>query len=842
MLNRLVNMLLRELLYSCRNLWKAPAFAITAILTLAIGIGASTAVFTVVDSVILKPLNYRDSGKLVVLWERVKFLASESSPYVGANPRHEAYWHDHNSAFSDICLLSVGTRGVSLAADHPHLVGNIRAQANFLNVLGVSPAMGRNFVPGDDVQGHDTVVIITYSMWQNLFHGDPHVLGKTLRIADVPYQVIGVLPQDFQFPKRNVLSSLPAKQSVASAPPVEIVTPAVVNPYKFGWNSDYGNWLTIARLKPGISMRQAESQMNILQREIVDQMPASERSIGNDTLAAYVQPMQDAIVDKSRSGLWMLMAAVIGLMLIACVNLANTQLSRAVSREREAGIRSALGAGSWQLMWSSLSESVVVAVIGGATGVLLAVGALDLFKRYAPIDLPRLAEVHPNYVVLFFALLLVTGCALFFGIAPALHFVRTDPQQALQQNSGRVQGARHGHRLRLTLIGLQVFGCTALLLLTGLFAKSLMTMLNSDRGFDTGNVVVAEVNSRGHVYESVPTRIAFADGVLDRLRSLPGVKSVAVGSAMPLEGETWIDGIFRPDQPNPHPPLCNIRWVSPEYFQLLRERLVAGRFFEERDRDANNAIISEASARAAWPRENPVGRPVRFQDTIFTIVGVVADSRTNSLKDAPVNMVYLPSHNYAPFPMVFMARSAQAPDALTSDVRRAIWNQDPEVTIARVKTLDTQVKDSLASERFQTFLLIGFGVAALLLAMLGVYGVLSYIVAGRTQEFGLRMALGASRQSIYSLTMSEASVPVLAGLVGGWAASALAGNLVQKLLYGVHAIDWPVTANGRPAFHRLCNGRCFPARPSCRQYRPNAGFAHGIAPGRRTHRFILWIV
>lgn len=785
-------MLLRELRYTFRNLSKAPGFALTAILTLAIGIGASTAVFTVVDSVILKPLSYRDSGKLVVIWERVKFLATESAPYTGPNPRHEAYWQDHNRAFSNLSLLAVGTRGVSLGVDHPHLVGSIRAQPNFLDALAVTPTMGRNFVPADAVQGHDTVVIITYSMWQTLFHGDPHVLGKTLRIADTPYQVIGVLPRDFQFPKRNVLSPFPSKQGIVAAPPVEIVTPAVIDPrYGYGWNSDYGNWLTIARLKPGITAQQAEAQLNILQREIVDQMPASDRSPGTDSLLAYVQPMQAALVDKSRHGLWMLMAAVISLMLIACVNLANAQLGRAVSREREAAVRSALGAGNWQLMWSSLSESVVLAIVGGTAGVLLGFNALALFGRYAPIDLPRMTEVHPNYTVLFFALFLIIGAALFFGIAPALHFVRTDPQQALQQNNGRVQGTRQGHRLRLSLIGVQVFGSTALLLITGLFVKSLATLLHNDRGFDTGNVVVAEVNPRGHVYDDLQPRIRFDDGVLERLHSLPGVSSVALGSAMPLEGETWLEGIVRSDKPTDHPPLCNVRWVSSDYFKLLRERLISGRFFEARDRVA---VISEASARAAWPGENPVGRQVTWRHNLFTIVGVVADSRTNSLKDAPVNMLYLPYRTLAPFPSVFMARSTQSPDTLLSQVRRAIWDQDPEVTIVRVKTLDAQVKDSLSTERFQTFILIGFGTAALLLAMLGVYGVLSYVVAGRTQEFGLRMALGASRQSIYSLTMSEAAVPVFVGLLGGWAASALAGNGVEKLLYGVNSFDWSVTA------------------------------------------------
>ncbi len=785
-------MIIAEIKYAFRNLWKAPGFALTAILTLALGIGASTAVFTVVDSVILKPLSYRDSGNLVVIWERVKFLSTRSSnPYTGPNPRHEAVWKERSTSFSDLCLLGTGTRGVSIGVDHPHLVGSIRAQPSFLNVLQVNPFLGRNFVPSDAVKGHDQVAILAYSLWQSMFHGDQNAIGKSIRLGGVPYTVIGVLPKNFQFPKRSVLNSFPSKQSVATGQPIEIVTPVVINPNDYGWNSDYGNWIALGRLKPGISASQATAQLNILQRQILSEMPASERG-SPDSLLAYVQPMQDAMVGNSRRGLWMLLAAVIGLMLIACLNLANAQLGRAVSRERETAVRTALGASRWQLVWTALSESLVLSIAGGTAGILLALTGLALFRRYTPIDLPRMAEVQPNVSMLLFAALTVLCSTVLFGIMPAISLVRMDPQTALQQNSARAQGSRQGRHLRLTLIGLQVFGCTALLLITGLFAKSLVTLLQSDRGFDTANIVTAEVNLRAQAYDKLQQRVAFDDGVLARLRSLPGVKSVALVSAMPLEGETWIDGIRRPDKHVDHPPLWNMRWVSPQYFELMRERLVAGRFFEERDRDTNNAVISESSAKAGWPGEDPVGRQFKWWDRICTVIGVVADTRTNSLKIPPANMVYLSYRTNPPYATFFMARTEQNPEALISDVRRAIWDQDPEVTIARIKTMDSQVKDSLAAERFQTFTLIAFGIAALLLAMLGVYGVLSYIVAGRTQEIGVRMALGATRQSIYSLTFSEAAIPVTIGLVCGWAASVAAGKLVQKLLYGVTAMDWTV--------------------------------------------------
>lgn len=789
-------MLLRELTYSARNLLRAPIFAITAILTLALGVAASTAVFTVVDSVILKPLSYRESGQLVIIWEKVKFLTTAAEPYTGANPRHEVFWADHTKAFSGLCLLNVGTRGVSIGVDHPRLIGSLSAQANLLDILKVTPLLGRKFVASDDIAGHDKIAIITYSLWQNLFHGDAKAVGRTLHIAGTPYQIVGVLPNGFHFPKRSVLSSFPSKQSTTTAPPVEILLPLAIDPGSYGWNSDYGNWVALGRLKPGISVSQAEAEMNILQKEIVDLMPAGQRERGRDTLLAFVQPMQDAMIGSSRNNLWTLMAAVIGLMLIACVNLANAQLARAVSREREAAVRSALGARKWHLIWSSLSESLLLSVIGGAAGVLLAFGALAVFRANAPFDLPRMNEIHPNLSVLGFAIVILIGSALLFGVMPAINFVRTDPQKALQQNSARTQGSRRSRRLRFTLIGVQVFGCTALLLVTGLFAKSLATMLRTDRGLDTTNVVTAQVNlpgADGQAYEKNQRRAAFDDRVLSRLGRLPGVQSAALYSTMPLEGETWIDDIARPDKHTEHNALANIRWVSPGYFELMRERLIAGRFFERRDRNAKNAVISESAARAIWPKENPVGRPFKLHDRLYTVIGIVADSRTNSLKLPATSMIYLDYHDNPPYATFFMVKSSQNPQALVSDVRRAIWAQDPEVTIARVKTLDAQVKDSLSAERFQTFILIAFGIAALLLAMLGIYGILSYSVAGRTQEIGLRMALGATRQGIYSLTLSEAAAPVFSGLTAGWFAGVLAGKLVQKLLCGVTAIDFSVT-------------------------------------------------
>ncbi len=788
-----LEILMQDLRYAWRTLRKSPGFAVTAILTLALGIGASTAVFTLVDSVVLKPLAYRDSGSLVVAWERVKFLSDDK---VGPNPRHWDLWRQRATAFEDLTLLRHSTTGVMLGAEHPVLVEIVAALPNVFDVLQVKPMLGRGFAPEDGVKGRDNVAVLTYDLWQSMFDGDPNVVGTTVRMSSVPRQVIGVLPAGFHFPNANALRSFNSSQQASGVSEPEVFLPAVIKFSDFSWGGDYGNWVAMGRLRPGFTTGQADAQLNAIAAQILDQKPMWGRGdYPAGSLSAWVQPLQEAVVGDSKTALWLLMAAVIGLMLIACLNLANAQLGRALARRREAAMRVALGAAKGRLMWNALAENLVLAVLGGAGGVLLAAGGLSLFRRYSPVDLPRMVEVHLNPNVLLFSVVLTMGASVLCGMLPVLRLLRTDPQAALQQNNSRAIGGSHSRGVRNALIGLQVFGCTALLLVTGLFSKSLLHLLQQDKGFDTGNVTVAEVRLPPVTFEADQKRVAFDDAVLANLRAIPGVESAGLVSAMPLEGETWIDGLIRVDRPNQQPPEFNLRWVSPGYFETTRQKIVAGRLFEERDRNLNSVVLSAGAARALWGSESPIGGQVRSGghfDTILTVIGVVADSRNASLKSAPVRTAYLHYKNLPPYTTYFFARGALPSAALASRMRQAIWNYAGDVTIARVKTMDSQIADSLAGERFQTLVLLGFGMAALLIAMLGIYGVLSYSVNVRRQEIGVRMALGASRINIYRLTLLEAGVPVLLGLAAGLAASLAAGNVIGKLLNGVQVMDPPV--------------------------------------------------
>ena len=783
--------LLQDLRYAGRTLRKSPGFALTAILTLALGIGASTAVFTVVDSVVLKPMAYRDSGRLVVAWERVKFLSDDR---LGPNPRHWDLWRQRASAFESLTLLRISTTAVTLGADHPVLVAGAMAWPNLFDLLEVKPLLGRVFSPEDGVKGRDGVALLTYDLWQSMFQGDPNIVGKTVRLANVPRQIVGVLPASFHFPNANALKSHSAQQTVSGVREPAVFIPAVLDFNTYSLGGDYGNWVALGRLRAGVSAPQAASQLNTVENQIIEQMPADAKAdYPAGGLVAIVQPLQEAVVGNSKTALWLLMAAVIGLMLIACVNLANAQLGRALVRQREAAMRAALGAARGRLVWNSLVENLILAVAGGLAGVLFADGALNLFRHYSPVDLPRMAEVHLNATVLFFSVALTAGASVLCGMLPAFRLLRTDPQAILQSNNHRTVGG-HSHGMRNALIGLQVFGCTALLLVTGLFSKSLLHLLSQDKGFDTSNTTVAEARTPAAGYEGEPKRVAFDDAVLQRVRAIPGVDSAGLVSAMPLDGETWIDGLQRMDRLGQHGPEVNLRWVSPGYFETTRQRLVAGRFFEERDRNLNSIVLSESAARALWENDNPIGGQVKTggggdRKSPLTVIGVVADSRNASLKAAPVKTAYLHYKDNPPYTMYFFARGVLPAAAIASSMRQAIWSSAPDMVVARVKTMDSQVVDSLASERFQTLVLAGFGLAALLIAMLGIYGVLSYSVSVRRQEIGVRMALGASRGSVYRLTMFAACVPVLAGLVSGLAASIAAGRIVGKLLYGVRVLD-----------------------------------------------------
>jgi predicted permease len=777
--------ILQDIRYGLRQLRKSPSFTLTAILTLAFGIGATTTLFSIVDGVLLKPLAYRDSGRLVVVWEKVRFL-EKLFPYTGANPRHFDNWRKNSTTFEDLTILQQGSTGVGLTNDHPRLVGKITALPNLLDILGVQPVLGRNFLPEEATPGKEKVAILSWHLWQTLYNADPNITGRTIQIADAPYQVVGVLPKNFYFPKANELAPSPLARQL---PDNEVLTPLAIDFNDFGLNSDYGNYVPLARLKPGVTIAQAQENLNALDDTLARQIPPAELDgPAHGAFSTYIQPMKEALVGKTSARLWLLMAAVFSVLLIACINLANAQLARLVSRDREAAVRSALGASASRILQSALAEILLLSVTGGILGIALAFFAVHRLSAYTQLAIPRTQTISVNLTVLAVSILLTVGAASIFGLLPALRLLRIKPLQALQNSRGS-SSTRRSALLRRWLIGAQVFACTTLLLLAGLFAKSLLHLSTFDKGFSVDHVIAADINLQGNDFKDDKVRAAFDDGVLAKLRTLPSVQSVSLVSSMILEGERWIDGVTPVDAPTHTSALANYRWISPSYFDTLRQPIVEGRALDDRDRDLPNAVISQTTAKAVWPGRSALGRQFFVHDKPFTVVGIVADAHSNSLRDAPVNMVYLPFNNKPPYATYFLVRTTQNPQLLAESIRSTIWSYNPNVTIARIHTLDSQISDSLAPEHLQTAIFVAFGAAALLLALLGIYGTLSYSVEARTQEVGLRMALGATRESVYRLMLGTIVAPVIAGLALGCVASFAIGRSLASLLYGTTSAD-----------------------------------------------------
>jgi predicted permease len=785
----LLEHLTRDLRFAVRQLRRSPGFALTAILTLALGIGAVTSVFSVVDAVLLKPFAFREPGRLVVMREVEEELSRQMSA-VPDNYRHYLRLKKDSKTIEDAAIFSQAGASVSPTGDRPRIVGAVLTSPTLFRTLGVQPMLGRDFVDSDAQKGASRVAVITYGAWQTFFGGDSKAVGQDLRIDGNPTTVIGVLPPAMFLPRIAIAPK------IAFGPQLETMVYEPRTPSDWDLRNDTGNfnYRVIARLKSGATVAQASAELETLQRAytLSARLPMH--------LGISLTPLAADVTAGISGALWLMFAAVVGLLLIACVNLANLQLARAVTAERETAVRAALGASRNQLVMARLAESFVLAVAGGAAGVALAFAGVRLLMALVPANVPRLNEVSVSIPVLLFAAGLSILSALSFGILPALRSLRVHPQAALQANSSRSANTQESRRTRSLLVAAQVACTVVLLIVTSLVLRSFSHLLRQNRGFDSSHVTLAQVDlfspQYGDKLPNVKTvKLAFADRTIAALQQLPGVRSVAISSAAPMTGETWIDDLTRPDHPLPEAqrPLINLRWINQDFMATMQIPLVAGRDLSAADR-ANPyvALISERAARDGFPGENPIGRKISNivpddQHTV-TVVGVVADSRINGLKDAAA-MVYLPYWAYTPWTISFLVSSSQTSDALIPEMRRAIWSIDPQVAIPSLKSMDEQVSDSVATDRFQALVLTSFGAAALLLALLGVYGVLAYSVSLRQQEFGIRIALGSGKAALMKLVLRQAAYSVLVGAGVGLALSFLALRWVRSLLYETPVMD-----------------------------------------------------
>jgi len=787
---------LRDVRIALRQLRRSPGFALTAILTLALGIGAVTAMFSVVNTVLLKPFAFPDQDRLVVLRE---ILVQEHDKRVEApdNYRHIMRLKNTAKTLEDIAIIQTRGLSVSPSGDRPNIVGALEVSPNFFRVLGIQPAMGRDFLPSEARAGADQVLILSYEAWQTLLHGDPGAVGKTVRVSDQPFTVVGVLPAGVRFPQIAMAHGMTFQEAARS---VLLYTPFVPTDHDLQTDMGNFNYKSIARLKPGVTLAQANAELEGLQQaySVSAHLPLH--------FGIAVTPLAKDVTANISGALWMLFAAVGSVLLIACVNLANLQLARAANAERETAVRAALGASGVRLFRLRLTESLVLAAIGGTAGAALAVVGVRLLVAMAPNAIQRLDEVHVSLPVLAFAAAISIAAALLFGTLPALRSLRVPPQLALQANSARTTSTREGRRTRNLLVAGQVACTLTLLVVTALVLRSFSRLLHQDRGFDTSHVTVAQVDLFAPAYDdSRPNfpaaKLAFADRVLTALRQLPGVQSASITSAAPLTGETWVDTLQRPDHPVPQAdelPI-NVRFIDQDYLRTMQVPLVAGRNFTADDRAYPLvALISEQTARKGFPGENPIGKEMSNLlpgvPAGVRIVGVLADTRINGLRDTAA-MVYIPYWVFTHWTLSFLVRSPQPAGTLIPEMQRVIWQADPKVAIPAINTLDDQVNDSVASERFQAIVLTSFGAVALLLASLGVYGVLAYSVSLRRQEFGIRIALGSGKSALVQLVLRQAAVSVLLGTGAGLLMTLVVLRWVRSLLYETPIAD-PVAILG----------------------------------------------
>ncbi|MGO8788691.1 MAG: ADOP family duplicated permease [Terriglobia bacterium] len=778
---------LQDLRYGARMLRKNPGFTAVAVLTLALGIGANTAIFSMVNSILLRPLAYREAQKLYLVREIVPEL-SQTYPTLPANLPNFRVWQRECHSFEDIAIIEPFNMTLTSNGDAEQIPGG-RASANLFDVLGIVPQLGRAFLPQEDTPGHDQVVMLTDAFWRGRFHADPAIVGRSLTLNGKPYQVVGVLPTSFRFPKGAQLGGL-----VEFPPQTDYFKPLGLDLKDFDVIGEF-DFAAIARLKPGTSARQAVAELNVIQARI-----AKDAKEGVN-LRAELLPLENQVVGTARRGLLLLLAGVGAVLLIVCLNLANLLLVRVPARVREAGIRTALGASRARLARQLLTESALLAILGGILGIGLAYFGLRWLVAVAPANLPRIDEVHVDARVLWFMAVVSVLVGVVFGALPAWCVTHAQPQAALKAGAVTITESHSARRLRESLIGFEVGVGTLLLIMAGLLTTSMVRLLGVDKGFTAEHVLAVDASLPPQSYIKPEQKDTFYDTVLARVQALPGVRSAGWVSKLPLAGQEQVDGISVPGRPTKGFPdaVANYRYVSSGYFQSMGIALRQGRLIEPADRDRHVAVISESVAKQVWPGENPVGKqfhPGTDKAPLTEIIGVVADIRTVALDEPPLLMVYQPAgpaaRNWDGSHASLVVRATIAPTALGTAVRGAIRSVDSGVPILHLRPLTEIVSESVGVRRFQMLLASLFAIFALLLAALGIYGVVSYSVARRRQELGIRIALGARGSELRNLVVLQGMSPVVVGLAAGVLMALAAGGVIRGLLFGVTAQD-PLT-------------------------------------------------
>ncbi|MGC1485606.1 MAG: ABC transporter permease [Candidatus Acidiferrum sp.] len=768
--------LIKDIRYGFRMLRKSPSFTFFAVAVLALGIAANSAIFSIADAVLIRPLPYADANRLVLVWEDASaFGFPKNTPA----PGNFSDWRSRNQVFEDVAAIPYGGYFNLTGNGTPEQLDGKKITANLFSVLGVSPALGRGFRPEDDVPGASPVTILSHGLWLRRFGGDPQIIGKEIWLNYQKCAVIGVMGKGFQFPDRETEIWIPAqftKETLANR------------------GSHYLN--VLARIKPGVSLKTVNANLATIASELEKEHPDSNARVG-----AFAVPLREEFAGDVRPAILMLVGAVCFVLLIACANVANLLLSRATARRREMAMRLALGATRGRIVQQMLTESVLLAILAGIAGLLLSVWGTKFLATLIPAGIAPLTGTGVDARVLVFTLAVTLATGILFGIIPASRVSQFHLTPSLKQGGGQSGMGSGSQRLRDTLVICEV--ALAIVLLAGgaLMIRSLQNLYHLDPGFRADHVLVMRTALPRPKYEAAARRRAFFDQVLGQVEGLPGVVAAGYTTWIPLTNAGGAMGITIEGKPEPalgQMLIPNVRMISRDYVATLRMKLIEGRLFEQGDGFGKPlvALINQTLAKNYWPGENPIGRQFKFgayseNHPWVTVVGIVGDVHQAGL-DLPARPeMYLPfeQQDRGYDPEYLAVRTSGDPMALAQVVRQQVWAVDKEQPVASVMPLEDLVDDNLAARRMQASLLSGFAGLALLLVTLGIYAVLSFAVAQRTQEIGVRVALGAQPRDVLRMIFSQGFKLFLIGAAIGLAAAFALAHALVHLLFGVSAYD-----------------------------------------------------
>ncbi|HZS46360.1 MAG TPA: ABC transporter permease [Blastocatellia bacterium] len=788
-----------DIRYAFRLLLKNPAFTLISVLALALGIGANTVIFSAFNAIMLRPLPYNNPDRIVLVWDSYPPLNVKK---IGVTYANVMDWKQRNDVFETLAMYQAAsntTFNLSGIAGPERIQGTL-ATGDFFRVLGVSPLMGRAITADDEQQGRNHVVVVGFNLWQRYFGGDTSLIGKTIKLNDEDYSIIGVMPQGFEFPSG---SEMPPGQQFASA--TELWAPMVAPTTAAAQNDRNTRYLrTIARLKPGVTVEKAQAEMTAIVAKLEQEHPDT-----NQGIRSVVLTMRENQVGELRPAMIVLLSAVGFVLLIGCANIANLLLSRAAVRRKEFSIRRALGASRGRIFQQLLTESLLLALIGGIAGLLLSLLAIHFLIAFAPGNIPRLNEISLDPKVLLFTILISLLTGVLFGMAPALHLSKPNLQEDIKEGGRSVAGSGQ-NRLRGLLVMSEVALVFVLLIAAGLMIRSFRRLLDVSPGFNPSGVLTARVTLPNRPYPAKKKTI-FYDQALDKIAHQPGVKHAAIVRDLPFSGTDPRLGFYvegRPQDQN-NGVTYRYRIISPDYFSVMGIPVENGRIFTEYDDENSQSvvIINETCAKQQWPNQNPIGQvilsPGGFAPARSVVIGVVGDVRFGGL-DSPTDVeVYYPYHqipdqfmNAGMGSAAIVVRTSGNPLDFAENIRQQIGSIDKDVPVSSILTLEDLLSNSVAPRRFNLLLLAVFAGVALTLAAVGIYGVISYWVAQRTREIGVRMALGAQISDIFKLVIFQAMSIVLIGLGIGLIVSLGLAQFMSStfsgLLFGVKALD-PIT-------------------------------------------------